>query len=53
MSLHWLFHSWGKWQVIERFNISNDGKIVGERILQERTCSVCDKTQRAAQSTWI
>lgn len=46
MSMHWLYHSWGKWVVKDEGNIVNyRQKSTGLYIIQQRACDVCVKLQ--------
>jgi len=39
--LCWLWHSWGKWEIISEGIISRHSKVQGKMIIQKRTCNDC------------
>ncbi len=49
----WNSHEWTKWEVTKEGNLTNQGKVIGVQIFQQRHCSKCGFTQIDAQNKTI
>ena len=47
----WL-HDWAFWEIVERYDLSVDGRKVGWAITQERRCLRCGHTQLGKQTKY-